>query len=70
MELGEMVMWNLILVHLEIVLLLVQDWCTACAEATKARKSFWTHMMELLGDMDHVECRFYRFGDSVSFGAR
>jgi hypothetical protein len=26
--------------------------------------------MELLGDVDHVESRFYPFGDSVSVGAR
>jgi hypothetical protein len=28
------VMWNLILVHLEIVLVLVQDRCTVCAKHT------------------------------------
>jgi hypothetical protein len=32
--LGEWVMWNLISVHLEIVLVLVQYRCTACAEYT------------------------------------
>jgi hypothetical protein len=35
-----------------------------------AQKSFWTHLMELLGDMDHVESRFGPLGDSVSAGAR
>jgi hypothetical protein len=25
--------------------------------------------LELLGDVGHVESRFYPFGDSVSFGA-
>jgi hypothetical protein len=29
----------------------------------KPEKSFWTHMMELLG-----ESRFHKFGDSVSAG--
>ena len=28
------VMWNLVLIHLEIVLVLVQDRCTVCAEHT------------------------------------
>ena len=27
-------MWNLVLVHLEIVLILTQDRCTVCAERT------------------------------------
>ena len=107
--------WNLILVHLDIVLVLVQDWCTVCAKRTigseiildtpdgtptgrgssvcflvllmivlilmqdralfasnipLAQKSFWTHPMELLGDVGHLDSRFFPFGDSVSFGAR
>jgi hypothetical protein len=32
--LGEWVMWNLVLVHLETVLVLVQDRCTVCAKRT------------------------------------
>jgi hypothetical protein len=28
------VMWNLVLVHLEMVLVLVQDRCTVCAKCT------------------------------------
>jgi hypothetical protein len=32
----------------------------------RAQKSFWTHMMELLGDVGHVESRFGPCGDSVS----
>jgi hypothetical protein len=35
-----------------------------------AQKSFWTHLMELLGDVDNVESRFGPFGDSVNVGAR
>ena len=34
-----------------------------------AQKSIWTHTMELLDDMCHMESRFYLFGDSVSFDA-
>ena len=32
--LGDVVMWNLTSFHLEIVLVLVQDRCTVCAERT------------------------------------
>jgi hypothetical protein len=32
--------------------------------------SFWTHQMELLGEMGHMERRFGLFGDSGSVGAR
>jgi hypothetical protein len=31
---GECVMWNLVLVHLEIVFVLVQDRCTVCTDHT------------------------------------
>ena len=41
-----------------------------CDEHTKGQKSFWTHLMELLGDVGHVESRFGPFGDGVSLGAR
>ena len=37
---------------------------------TLARKSFWTHPIELLGDVGHVESHFYPFEDSVSVGVR
>jgi hypothetical protein len=36
----------------------------------QAQTLFWTHLMELLGDMGHVEHRFGPFGDSVSVSAR
>ena len=65
-----LVMWNLVSIQLEIVLVLVQHRCTFCVERTKARKSFWMHPMELLGDVGHVEPRFDPFGDNVSVGAR
>jgi hypothetical protein len=32
----------------------------------QAQKSFWTHPMELLGDVGLVEFHFDPFGDSVS----
>jgi hypothetical protein len=34
------------------------------------RKWFWTHPMELQGDMGNVKSRFGPFGDSVGVGAR
>jgi hypothetical protein len=36
--------------------------------APQAHKSFWTHPMELLGDVGHVESPFSLFGDSVGGG--
>ena len=36
----------------------------------KAQKSFWTHTIELLGDVGHVKSHFDPFRDSVSFDAR
>ena len=36
----------------------------------KARKSFWKHPMELLGDEAQVESCFGPFGDSVSISVR
>ena len=60
----------LILVHLEMVLILTQDRSTVCTECTIGSESFWTHPMELLGDVGLVESRFRPFGDSVSVGGR
>jgi hypothetical protein len=48
----------------------VHDRCTVCVEHTIARTSFWTHPMELLGDVGHVESQFFPFGDNVSVVAR
>jgi hypothetical protein len=48
-------------VHLEIVLTLTQG---------RLRNRCWTHPMDLLGDVGHVESRFSLFKDSVSVSAR
>jgi hypothetical protein len=56
--------------RLEIVLNLTQDWCTICAERTKAHKSFWMHPMELLGDEAQVDARYSLFGDLANLDAR
>jgi hypothetical protein len=62
--------WKLVSVCLEIVLILTQDRCTVCGKSTKARKSFWTHPLELLGDVGPIESRFGLFEDGFSVGAR
>jgi hypothetical protein len=64
-------MWNLVSVYLETVLLSVQDRCTVGTKRTIGlEKSFWTQMMELLGDVGQVESRFGLFGGSVSLDVR
>ena len=35
-----------------------------------AQKLFWTHSIERLGDVGHVESCFGPFGDGASVGAR
>jgi hypothetical protein len=64
------VKWKLVLVHLEIELVLVQDRCMVCVEHTIVLKSFWLHPMVLLGDVGQVEARFGLFGDSVILSTR
>ena len=39
--------WKLDLVHLEILLILMQDRCMVCAERTIGSEMFWTHPMVL-----------------------
>ena len=59
---------NLVSVCLEIVLVLVQDRCTICAE--QGLEIISEHTMELLGDEAQVESRFGLFGDSANVDAR
>jgi hypothetical protein len=49
------------LVHLEKVLLLMQDWCTVCIEHTVGSEIVLEEPMELLGDVGHVELGFDLF---------
>jgi hypothetical protein len=37
---------------------------------SEPQKSFWTHPMELQGDMGHVESHVGQFGDSVGVSAK
>jgi hypothetical protein len=55
----------LVSVHLEIVLFLTQDECTVCANVPQARKWLWTHPIEHLGDLGHVDSHFSPFGERV-----
>jgi hypothetical protein len=59
-------MWNLILVRLEIVLLLVQNWCMVYAKGTRGLKSLWMHTMGLLGDEAQVDARLGPFGNNAN----
>ena len=63
------VLWNPVLDHLEIVLVLVQDRCVACVERTIGLEIILDAPMELICDMGHVESHFGLFGDSVHVGA-
>jgi hypothetical protein len=36
----------------------------------QSQKLFWTYLMELQGDVGHVEPPFGPFGDSVGVGSR
>ena len=64
------VLWNLVLVHLEIVLVSVQDRCTVCAKNTIGSKIILEEPVELLGDVGPVESHFGLFGASVSVSER
>ena len=62
--------WNLVSVHLEKLLILTQDSYMVCVERAIGSKIVWTHPMELLGHVGHVESHFFLFGNIVIVGAR
>ena len=64
------VMSNIVLIHLEMVLVSLQDRCIVCAKHTMAQKMFWTRQMVLLSDDAQVEARFGPFGDSANLNSR
>ena len=64
------VMWNLISIHLFMVLVSVQIWCAVCAKHTIGSEIVLDAPVELLGDVGHVESHFDLFGDGLSVGAR
>ena len=59
------VVWNLILVHLETVLLLGQDRCTVCAKRTIGSEIIFDAPKVHLGDKDQLVAHFSPFGDNV-----
>ena len=63
-------MWNLIFVHLEIVLVSVQDRFMVCAKRTIGSEIILTHPMVLQGDETQVEAQFGLFRDSANLDAR
>jgi hypothetical protein len=63
-------MWNLVLVHLETVLVSLQDRCWLAPNVPSAQKSLWTHPMVLLCGEAQVEARFSLFVDSANLDAR
>jgi hypothetical protein len=48
----------------------VHDRCMVCTIRNVSSEIIWMHLIELLGDVGHVDSCFSPFGDSVSFGAR
>jgi hypothetical protein len=62
--------WKLVSVCSDIVLILTHDRCTVYAEPAIGLESFWRHLMELLGDVGHLESHFGPFRDCVSVSAR
>ena len=64
------VMWNLACFRLETLLVSVQDWCMVCARRTIGSEIVFDASMERLGDMGHLDSRFFPFGDIVSVGTR
>jgi hypothetical protein len=61
---------KLVSVHLDTVLILIQHRCTVCTECTISSEIILDALMDLLGDVGHVESCFGPFVDSVSLGAR
>jgi hypothetical protein len=62
--------WKLVSVRLNIVIILIQDRGTVCAECTVGLEIILEHPLELLRDVGLVESSFAPFGDCVSFSAR
>ena len=56
--------------YLEIVLILTQDRCMVCVKRIIGLKIVWTHPMELLGDVSHVESHLFSARRHVSVCAR
>ena len=62
--------WKVISILSDIVLILMQDRSTVCVEHTISSEIVWRRSMERLGDVCHLDSRFFPFGDNVSVDAR
>jgi hypothetical protein len=61
--------WMLVSVRLKIVLILMQDRCMVCVERNKGSEIILDpHLMELLGDVGHVESCIGPFRGDVRVG--
>ena len=63
-------LWNLVSIHLEIVLVSFQDRCTVCAKRTNGLYIIFNTSMVLLGDEPQVEACFSPCEDSANLDAR
>ena len=63
-------MSNPILVHLEMLLVSMQDRCMVCAKHTIGLETILDARMVLLGDEAQVQAHFGVFRDSASLDAR
>ena len=68
--LGDIGVVESFLVHLDIVLVLVQDSCMVCAKRTIGSDIVFNAPMVLQGDEAQVESRFSLYGDSANLDAR
>jgi hypothetical protein len=64
------VIWNLSSVHLEMVLVSVQDRCTVYPKRTIGIEIIFDVPMVLQGDEAQVAARFGPFGDSANLDTR
>jgi hypothetical protein len=68
--LGEWVMWNPVLVRLEIVLVSCNMGARFALNIPLAQKSFWMHPTIFQGDEARVEACLSPFGDSANLDVR
>jgi hypothetical protein len=64
------VIWNFVLVHLETVLVSVQDMCTVCAKCTIGSKIISDTLDGTPRFEAQLEAHFGPFGDSANLDAR
>jgi hypothetical protein len=62
--------WNLVLVSLKIVSISKKDRSTVCLKHAICAKSYWMHLMVLLGDEAQGQVRFGPFGDRANLYTR